>query len=779
MNNNNEKKNIFSNKKFNQSKILIPHNSKLNNFKSNKYFNIEYNDRDSMKEALTKYREKHQKSDKNDKNDSINKTQPSYNSTADISNIYSTKQKYNKNNTIKFDKNLLNFAESRTKVKEFYKIQPKIIDSFFLDDEDNIEGFFENENKNEDEVYNIDNNNIICNNIIAEKYNKNIKMQKNKNKNKKFNLNITDTNDNEDTIINDNDYEDTDSFNSKLDNNEKNKDLNLIYNNDNFIKENKIYNQGINEKENNFINNNISLNINITDINLDYLLLVEKLFNELMKDIEINEMEIYQNKLIIIKDFLYIFNDQNILYLYDMVDNKFITYNMNLILKEYIVEQFVFFYIIILIGLIKKEKNIFHSGLHNLSFYFHQSFIVFIYIIITNININCKNNSENIEIMNNLKKCMKILDENKTWLDKNNYKNYLQTNNNLSKQILINILNQIKYFFHLNPYSINDNQNEFIDECINLFLSYLKSFQNYKIINFIKEINNSSSIIQLLDMINLNKVLSEFGSQNNNNLENNNEVFNIENNTNVEEVPKEPFLKPLNPKYKYTLVLDLDETLVHYISDNDSAYIQIRPGAEEFLKELSEYYEIIIFTAALQNYADLVIDGIDPNGVISDRLYRQHTINIGNINIKDLNKLGRDIKHIIIIDNFKENYSLQPKNGLNIIDFEGNEYDDELEYLKEDLLKLVKLNPDDVRLYLEDIQKNMDKRAIYSQKINDENKNEVIDDDIDNDKNNLISDIINININKEDKIKSDYKVKIYKKGYSFTEESENAEVDKV
>ena len=639
MNNNNEKKNIFSNKKFNQSKILIPHNSKLNNFKSNKYFNIEYNDRDSMKEALTKYREKHQKSDKNDKNDSINKTQPSYNSTADISNIYSTKQKYNKNNTIKFDKNLLNFAESRTKVKEFYKIQPKIIDSFFLDDEDNMEGFFENENKNEDEVYNIDNNNIICNNIIAEKYNKNIKMQKNKNKNKKFNLSITDTNDNEDTIINDNDYEDTDSFNSKLDNNEKNKDLNLIYNNDNFIKENKIYNKGINEKENNLINNNISLNINITDINLDYLLLVEKLFNELMKDIEINEMEIYQNKLIIIKDFLYIFNDQNILYLYDIVDNKFITYNMNLILKEYIVEQFVFFYIIILIGLIKKEKNIFHSALHNLSFYFHQSFIVFIYIIITNININCKNNSENIEIMNNLKECMKILDENKTWLDKNNYKNYLQTNNNLSKQILINILNQIKYFFHLNPYSINDNQNEFIDECINLFLSYLKSFQNYKIINFIKEINNSSSIIQLLDMINLNKVLSEFGSQNNNNLENNNEVFNIENNTNDEEVPKEPFLKPLNPKYKYTLVLDLDETLVHYISDNDSAYIQIRPGAEEFLKELSEYYEIIIFTAALQNYADLVIDGIDPNGVISDRLYRQHTINIGNINIKDLNKL--------------------------------------------------------------------------------------------------------------------------------------------
>ena len=303
-----------------------------------------------------------------------------------------------------------------------------------------------------------------------------------------------------------------------------------------------------------------------------------------------------------------------------------------------------------------------------------------------------------------------------------------------------------------------------------MFLSYINSFQNYKIINVIKEIQNSSSIIQLLEVIKLNKVISQFDiKNNNNNLENNDEDFNIENNINKEELPKEPFLKPKNPKYKYTLVLDLDETLVHYISDNESAYIQIRPGAEEFLKELSEFYEIIIFTAALQNYADLVIDGIDPEGVVSERLYRQHTINIGNINVKDLNKLGRNIKHIIIIDNCRENYSLQPKNGLNIIDFEGNEYDDELEYLKEDLLKLVKLNPDDVRYYLDDIQKNMDQRAIYFLKINDENKKKELNDN-DNNNNDLINNKIN---NQEDKI-----TKIYKKGYSFTDESENVEDDK-
>jgi len=51
----------------------------------------------------------------------------------------------------------------------------------------------------------------------------------------------------------------------------------------------------------------------------------------------------------------------------------------------------------------------------------------------------------------------------------------------------------------------------------------------------------------------------------------------------------------------YTLVLDLDETLVHFVEENDSAYIQIRPGAEHFLEEMNKYYEIVVFTAAMQD----------------------------------------------------------------------------------------------------------------------------------------------------------------------------------
>ena len=81
------------------------------------------------------------------------------------------------------------------------------------------------------------------------------------------------------------------------------------------------------------------------------------------------------------------------------------------------------------------------------------------------------------------------------------------------------------------------------------------------------------------------------------------------------------------------------------------------------MKELPELYLNVIFSKVLHTYKRLVVDRIGLDGIISDRLYRQHTMNVGNINIKELDKLGRDIKHIILIDYFIENYSLYPING--------------------------------------------------------------------------------------------------------------------
>ncbi len=59
-------------------------------------------------------------------------------------------------------------------------------------------------------------------------------------------------------------------------------------------------------------------------------------------------------------------------------------------------------------------------------------------------------------------------------------------------------------------------------------------------------------------------------------------------------------------------MLDMDETLIHYYENNGDGAFRVRPGCQQFLKEMSELYEVGIFTAAMQDYADWVLDSIDP-----------------------------------------------------------------------------------------------------------------------------------------------------------------------
>ena len=50
----------------------------------------------------------------------------------------------------------------------------------------------------------------------------------------------------------------------------------------------------------------------------------------------------------------------------------------------------------------------------------------------------------------------------------------------------------------------------------------------------------------------------------------------------------------------YTLVIDLDETLVHFSDDGKQKSILIRPYVDLFINEMANYYELVIFTAGLQ-----------------------------------------------------------------------------------------------------------------------------------------------------------------------------------
>ena len=155
---------------------------------------------------------------------------------------------------------------------------------------------------------------------------------------------------------------------------------------------------------------------------------------------------------------------------------------------------------------------------------------------------------------------------------------------------------------------------------------------------------------------------------------------------------------------EYTLVLDLDETLIH--SDRrDPEYrtYKVRPYCNEFLTDLSKYFEIVIFTAAMQAYADRIVDEIDPSGNIKYRLYRQHCgaqkVGYNFRVVKDMRHLGRDITKTIIVDNLEENFtSTCPYNGIAIKDWYGDKpKDQELLQLMPILRKIAVNQEKDVR----------------------------------------------------------------------------------
>ena len=92
---------------------------------------------------------------------------------------------------------------------------------------------------------------------------------------------------------------------------------------------------------------------------------------------------------------------------------------------------------------------------------------------------------------------------------------------------------------------------------------------------------------------------------------------------------------------------------------------------------------------------------------MSHRLYRQHTVQqtvdqLGNLwssahYVKDLERIGREVKRMIIVDNLKENYSWQKQNGIHIRSWYDDPHDTQLHQLVPLLKSIVTDGYDDVR----------------------------------------------------------------------------------
>eukprot|EP00933_Yihiella_yeosuensis_P036290 TRINITY_DN30029_c2_g2_i1.p1 TRINITY_DN30029_c2_g2~~TRINITY_DN30029_c2_g2_i1.p1 ORF type:complete len:608 (+),score=86.77 TRINITY_DN30029_c2_g2_i1:139-1962(+) len=165
-----------------------------------------------------------------------------------------------------------------------------------------------------------------------------------------------------------------------------------------------------------------------------------------------------------------------------------------------------------------------------------------------------------------------------------------------------------------------------------------------------------------------------------------------------------PFLPECDKHRKPTLVLDLDETLAHccrssraevpdtatsipdlVVQFDDGAgtgRVFFRPYVHFFLEAAAKAFEVVVFTASQQSYADQVIDALDPTrSYIHHRLYRQHCTELRGAFFKELVLLGRPLAKCLLVDNSPISVACNADHGVLIKSWYGDKQDQELLYL--------------------------------------------------------------------------------------------------
>lgn len=386
----------------------------------------------------------------------------------------------------------------------------------------------------------------------------------------------------------------------------------------------------------------ISLNDN-TELNFESLLSVEHLYKLFIKELEIKKSNSEEYDNIIQKYFEIVTSSYDSVYRIEFcVNDKLIRKS----LKEFFVQELVVFSLAFNRNLNKNDpisSNLYHA-FKTCMFYLHQNMIILLFVCcmlhekrILNSD-NKEHNSENVnhvemEKLNlgdrksnnnndyfdiNFNECKKKVEENKIWLNKNNYKKHLRSNYKNVNGIIKNILKIIKgKVENTDSKLVASNTHDLKN--VTIILNYLRNIDIYKTEVICEKIFKNLILSQVKTSLSIEDSMkysfhhSEFNKNPNQqehkeNISHQNEYEETDNNSQTQNVllaPSAPFLPNIQKNYQYTLVLDLDETLVHYVEDEESAYIQIRPGAENFLEEMSEYFEIVVFTAAMQDVRNI------------------------------------------------------------------------------------------------------------------------------------------------------------------------------
>ena len=575
--------------------------------------------------------------------------------------------------------------------------------------------YYSNNNKNKKDIFG------VCPNyysMIPQKNNSNKRMNLKVNKKQLY------LNENNQNINNENENTDEEGRSFILDKHNRNPNDKSLEKCDSFISKNnsiiKNYNNNNNYNYNNINYNNINYNnINYNNINntqnIRNIGLQKTMKNRknLLMDFEGNEEGKSLNNIKNINNY----KDANVIHT-KKKNNKQKNFNLFKIEELLVIEE----KLNTIIECLKYNKEINKHCFDLWNFYFNCSVFKKIEKIFDKeIDINIVKLGINYELIS-LIICYEYSLDQDTYIETNiklleimelNYNNLMR----LFKQIITNI-------------DGDNNENIWVKKLLNIFENYSKKedffIYNDDILLTIEKIKHNNDNIN----IKIQKLLNYYQTENNTLLINyylqlktktyedltiffQKNILKIENeegsliaslylrNNSIFSPIPPPYLKTKSIK-KYTLVLDLDETLVNFkIKKGREGFVRLRPFLFGFLEEVSQFYELIIFTSATEAYANSVIEAIEHDKKYFDYIfYRQHTIIVGNDFVKDLTRIGRPLNSTIIIDNMPQNFRFQKENGITIKPFWGQDSNDKTLYDLMPILLDIAKNGGDVRISL-------------------------------------------------------------------------------
>jgi|JI6StandDraft_1071083.scaffolds.fasta_scaffold01433_16 CTD small phosphatase-like protein 2 len=119
----------------------------------------------------------------------------------------------------------------------------------------------------------------------------------------------------------------------------------------------------------------------------------------------------------------------------------------------------------------------------------------------------------------------------------------------------------------------------------------------------------------------------------------------------------------------------------------------MRPYCLEFLKAVSQHYEVYIFTASNEDYAQAAMRFLNESSpTITGSLSRESCLRTSlGIYIKDIMRITNRMPHqMLLVDNLAYSFGHMIDNGIPVVEFIGDQSDKELLFLEKYLIECAK-----------------------------------------------------------------------------------------